>query len=55
LFDDELVHQVTNLAILSAVSGNTAIQASRSGGGGEFSSIGGGGGFSGGGSGGGIR
>jgi len=55
LFDDELVHQVTNLAILSAVSGNTAIQASRSGGGGGFSSIGGGGGFSGGGSGGGIR
>ncbi len=55
LFDDDLVHEVTALALLSVATGTSAINAERNSGGGGFSSIGGGGGFSGGGSGGGIR
>ncbi len=55
LFDDDLVREVTYLALFSASTGSNAISADRAGGSGGFSSIGGGGGFSGGGSGGGFR
>ena len=55
MFDDDLIREVTYIALFSATSGTNAINAERNSGGGGFSSFGGGGGFSGGGSGGGFR